>query len=563
MKIKEILLSLALLIGLNAGHLSAGEIRLVRSFETWNAGIIKSTDPAGIVYHPPSGSLVISDSEINEIAAIWNCENIFVINLSGNQVIRTFDAYAPGGQPCPPLFQIFRREPTGITYNEFNGLFYITNDDRNQILRYDNAGFGEATAAVVAPNEDVEGITSDPSTGYLYVVAGEGGSKVLVYTSDLDSLTSFSVNDRVGDPEGIAYNAQLNHLFLVSQSDLKVFEYTLSGQFVTDYDISGLLPTPICPQGLTFAPSSNPNDEPNNFNLYIADGQVDNNPDPNLDRDGIIYEVEVFSGKLRINSGGPTYTAINSNVFSADQVYTSGSFGFVGGRTFNFTNAIGGTNDDPLYQDVRFNNEGPFSYRFDVSTSGNYDVSLHLMAPALGVGNFIMDVSAEGVVILDDFDVNTTAGGTFLAHIETFTVNVSDGTLDLDFVTVNKAAIVCAIEVVEQSNAPSLRKETPLLEPIVSDIPREFHLFQNYPNPFNPETEIRFQLPEASRLIVTIFNTLGQEIRTLMDRQYEPGFHSIRWDSKDNYGNPVPSGIYFYQLQAGSFYQVKKMSLLK
>ena len=92
---------------------------------------------------------------------------------------------------------------------------------------------------------------------------------------------------------------------------------------------------------------------------------------------------------------------------------------------------------------------------------------------------------------------------------------------------------------------------------------REFTLFQNYPNPFNPETEIRFQLPEAKRVTIRIFNTLGQEIRTLADRQFEAGFHVVRWDGKDNNGNLVASGIYLYQLRAGTFKQVKKMSLLR
>ena len=94
-------------------------------------------------------------------------------------------------------------------------------------------------------------------------------------------------------------------------------------------------------------------------------------------------------------------------------------------------------------------------------------------------------------------------------------------------------------------------------------MPEKFSLEQNYPNPFNPETEIRFQLPEASQVTVKIFNTLGQEIRTLTDIHYEAGFHSVRWDGKDNNGNAVSSGIYLYQLQAGSFSQIRKMTLLR
>ena len=96
-----------------------------------------------------------------------------------------------------------------------------------------------------------------------------------------------------------------------------------------------------------------------------------------------------------------------------------------------------------------------------------------------------------------------------------------------------------------------------------TEIPSNFELFQNYPNPFNPETEIHFQLQAASYVVVRIFNTLGQEIRTLTDKEYEAGFHRIRWDAKDNNGNLVSSGIYIYQLKAGAFSQIKKMSLIR
>ena len=93
--------------------------------------------------------------------------------------------------------------------------------------------------------------------------------------------------------------------------------------------------------------------------------------------------------------------------------------------------------------------------------------------------------------------------------------------------------------------------------------PVNFSLSQNYPNPFNPETKISFQLPEPSHVEVKIFNTLGQEIRTLTDGQYEAGYHSVRWDGRDINGNAVSSEVYLYHLKAGSLTQVKKMSLLR
>jgi hypothetical protein len=97
----------------------------------------------------------------------------------------------------------------------------------------------------------------------------------------------------------------------------------------------------------------------------------------------------------------------------------------------------------------------------------------------------------------------------------------------------------------------------------IVELPIEYALEQNYPNPFNPETEIRFQLPKSGYVVLKIFNTLGAEIRTLVDAPYRPGYHHARWDGEDNNGKPVASGVYFYRLQAGNFSQVKKMSLLR
>jgi hypothetical protein len=93
--------------------------------------------------------------------------------------------------------------------------------------------------------------------------------------------------------------------------------------------------------------------------------------------------------------------------------------------------------------------------------------------------------------------------------------------------------------------------------------PETFILNQNYPNPFNPETTIRFELPKSSHVVIKIFNTVGQEIRTLVDRLYEAGNHTIGWDGKDNHGTVVANGVYLYKLQAPDFTQVRKMSLIK
>lgn len=94
-------------------------------------------------------------------------------------------------------------------------------------------------------------------------------------------------------------------------------------------------------------------------------------------------------------------------------------------------------------------------------------------------------------------------------------------------------------------------------------LPEEFVLEQNYPNPFNPSTTIRFALPAASQVSLKIYNARGQLVRTLVSGNYESGVHEIRWDARNDLGETVSSGMYFYRMQAGNFVESRKMVLLR
>ncbi|MFZ5518578.1 MAG: T9SS type A sorting domain-containing protein [Candidatus Zhuqueibacterota bacterium] len=91
----------------------------------------------------------------------------------------------------------------------------------------------------------------------------------------------------------------------------------------------------------------------------------------------------------------------------------------------------------------------------------------------------------------------------------------------------------------------------------------DFELLQNYPNPFNPTTEITYSLPEAGLVKLTVYNLLGQKIKTLVDKTQLAGLHTIAWDGSDMFGKSVAGGVYFYEINAGTFKQVKKMLYLK
>lgn len=86
---------------------------------------------------------------------------------------------------------------------------------------------------------------------------------------------------------------------------------------------------------------------------------------------------------------------------------------------------------------------------------------------------------------------------------------------------------------------------------------------QNYPNPFNATTVVYFQLPEASRVKLGVYNTLGQVVRTLVDEQRARGAHQVQWDGKNVDGLDIASGLYFVRMKAGDFVGVRKMVLLR
>ena len=95
------------------------------------------------------------------------------------------------------------------------------------------------------------------------------------------------------------------------------------------------------------------------------------------------------------------------------------------------------------------------------------------------------------------------------------------------------------------------------------ELPVDFSLSQNYPNPFNPTTNIRFSVPQTSDVRISIYNTLGQEVRTLFAGSMERGTKEVQWDGRNTLGNTLSSGLYVYRMTAGSFSSTKKMLLMK
>jgi hypothetical protein len=259
---------------------------------------VPSIDPAGLVYHAPTGRLIIADSEINEVSSAFSIvqANLFAIPTIGGTVYDQWDTTQnTGNEPSR------NREPTGITYCSGDGHFYISNDDSRYIYRY--AFDGNNFTAVDAFDtqgyqSDPEGITCDPATGRLYVIGGvEQSIMILSYNGgfvleDILSLPSTAGNSAgvPDDAEGIAYDPGSGHLYVLASREERIYEYTLNGSFVKSFDLSHYTPKTINAQGLTVGPAS---DDSQQTSFYISDGMVDNDSNAN-ERDGRIYEARIL-----------------------------------------------------------------------------------------------------------------------------------------------------------------------------------------------------------------------------------------------------------------------------
>jgi hypothetical protein len=136
------------------------------------------------------------------------------------------------------------------------------------------------------------------------------------------------------------------------------------------------------------------------------------------------------------------------------------------------------------------------------------------------------------------------------------------GTDNLSSVTALKSSV---------AYAKSFYDQTSVITNVKSEgTPRSFVLTQNYPNPFNPTTTINYMLASTSKVVIKIYNILGQEIRVLVNEVQNAGQQSVVWNATNNHGTTMASGVYFYRTEitplsqkSSPFFEVKKMMLLK
>lgn len=251
-----------------------------------------SPDPAGIVYLPASNSLLIADSEVNEMT-IFTGDNFYETTLGGS-LLTSLSSTS------------YSDEPTGVTRNPANGHLFISDDVARRIFEVDPGPDGQFDTAddVVTSFDtelfnsfDPEGITYAPSLGHLFIADGLNGQvyQVAPGANGLFDGVSPEGDDQIAgdfdttavgipDPEGIVYSNDTGNLTIIG-TGAAMIETTTSGSLLRNISIAAA--NAVSPAGLIFAPGSQ---NAADTNIYITARGVDNNSDPN-ENDGKVYEM--------------------------------------------------------------------------------------------------------------------------------------------------------------------------------------------------------------------------------------------------------------------------------
>ncbi len=252
---------------------------------------------------------------------------------------------------------------------------------------------------------------------------------------------------------------------------------------------------------------------------------------------------------FRINIGGES---LFKGKYHPEQVWLPElEYGHMDGWSESIDGSIDilGTEEDSLYQTGL---SKVVKYKVRVP-DGRYDVTLHFAENHFNKeGERVFDVYAENLMIADALDIFAMAGKNVAYNIKKENIKVEDGMIDIHFSKWIGHPFLCGITIEQTSTNIEQNK---------NNVVQEFKLFQNYPNPFNSGTIIKYKLPETSHVNISIFDSLGKKVKTLVSAIQPGGLHEIR--TRLN----VSSGVYYYKLSSssklGNFKTVKKMLLIK
>ncbi len=239
--------------------------------------------------------------------------------------------------------------------------------------------------------------------------------------------------------------------------------------------------------------------------------------------------------------GGDTLESIQGNVVTlkkaiADSVYKWGVW--INGPMTNGWTEWGGSLRDSLSKKM-----------YDDGTHGDATAGDRIFTATLVLGPQFTDGRER---VGQEFKFGIYGGdnesGFGLNHIENIDDAAATFTLNNQFGSINP----------KRYKFWNFDTKTPVKVEKLDGIPLTYELEQNYPNPFNPETVIRYQLPNSGKVTLKVYDLMGREVATLVNKEQEAGRYEVRFGS-----NSISSGVYFYHIDAGSFKAVKKMMLMK
>jgi len=277
------------------------------------------------------------------------------------------------------------------------------------------------------------------------------------------------------------------------------------------------------------------------------------------------------SGVYLSTDNGTSWTAVNSGLTNGEvsAFAVSGTNLFAGTNGGVFLSTDNGTSWAPANSGISNNLTNCFAvsgtnlfvgtYGGGVFLSTNNGTSWTTVSSGLTNLNILSLLAVDGTTIL----AGTDGDGVFVSSDNgTSWVPVNDGLTNLSVLSL---AVVGTDLFAGTSSGNSngvwrrpLSEITSVKETILSQIPRNYSLEQNYPNPFNPSTKINYSVPKSSIVQIKVFDVLGNEVEILVNEEKPAGTYELNWDA-----GILPSGVYFYQLKAGSFIETKKMLLMK
>ncbi len=256
----------------------------------------------------------------------------------------------------------------------------------------------------------------------------------------------------------------------------------------------------------------------------------------------------------------------NGKVWTEDFTIFVGQFGQTAGAAKAIASAEGLNTGASAALDI--SREGA-AITIDVSAQGLSELASYGLKVSFDPEALQFLGASEGNLLRNNslfVAIPTGAGEVWVLNGQPEAVSATSGLLSqLHFKALNDQAIGSAIRVdaleLFDSDARLNSIATQGLEVTVA--PEKFALLQNYPNPGNPSTVISYTLARDSKVNLTIYNTLGQTVKTLVDGYQAANIYKVVWDGRDDSGKEVASGVYFYRLVAGDFSATKRLIVLK